>query len=236
MRKIIIQDDIFSLFPDFFRGIIVVNGLTNHPSLKRVRKLLKKAIDAQKDVNIENDERLMAWDDAHRKFGSNPNKFPPSIKSLIKRVRKNPALPYINSVVALFNLISLKYCLPCGGDDIERVQGDCLLGLADSTERFLALGSDEMEAPKEGEVIYFDGETKNVMCRRWNWRNGDATKIEVTTKRIVINIDCLPPQAPEVAIEARDELAELLIEHCDANLFTDSLHGGKRELILDEWI
>ena len=233
MRKIIIQDEIFSLFPDFFRGIIVVNGLTNHPSLKRVRKLLKKAIDAQKDVNIENDERLKAWDDAHRKFGSNPNKFPPSIKSLVKRVRKNPALPYINSAVALFNLISLKYCLPCGGDDIDRVQGNCVLGLADGTESFLALGSDKMETPKEGEVIYFDGETKNVMCRRWNWRNGDATKIEVTTQQIVINVDALPPQTPEVAVQARDELAELLKVHCDAKLFTDSLHARKRELILD---
>ena len=234
MGKIIVQDEIFSLFPDFFRGIIVVNGLTNHPSLKRVRKLLKKAIDLQKDVDIENDERLKAWDDAHRKFGSNPNKFPPSIKSLIKRVQKNPALPYINSAVALFNLISLKYCLPCGGDDIARIQGDCVLGLADGTESFLPLGSDKVETPKEREVIYFDGETKNVMCRRWNWRNGDATKIEVTTKQIVINIDSLPPQTPEVAVHARDELAELLKVHCDANLFTDSLHARKRELILDQ--
>ncbi len=233
MRKVIIQKGIFDLFPDFYRGIIIVNGLTNHPSLKRVRKLLKKAIDAQGDVDLESDERLSAWDAAHRKFGSNPNKFPPSIKSLIKRVQKNPALPYINSVVALFNLISLKYCLPCGGDDIARVSGDLVLGLAEGTETFTALGSDKVENPEKDEVVYFDGGSKNVMCRRWNWRNGDATKIEVSTQHLVINVDCLPPQTRETADQARDELAELLKQHCDAALVTDSLHGDKPEYPLE---
>ncbi len=233
MRKIIIRDEIFELFPDFYRGIIVVKGLTNHPSLKRVRKLLKKAINAQQDVNMETDERLVAWDHAHRRFGSNPNKFPPSIKSLIKRVQKNPALPYINSVVALFNLVSLKYCLPCGGDDMARVKGDFLLGLADGTETFVPLGSDEREAPEKGEVIYFDGASKNVMCRRWNWRNGDTTKIEATTKQLVINVDCLPPQTRTSAIAARDELAELLKQHLGATPITDGLSAEKRELTLD---
>lgn len=234
MKKIIIQDKIFELFPEFYRGIIVVKGLTNHPSLKRVRKLLKKAIDAQAEISVENDERLTAWDEAHRKFGSNPNKFPPSIKSLIKRVQKNPALPYINSVVALFNMISLKYCLPCGGDDVESVRGDFVLGVADGTETFQALGSDKTEPPEPGEVIYFDKETKNIMCRRWNWRNGDLTKIETSTQQIVINVDCLPPHTPKTAIQARDELADLLKQHCDARLSTDTLNAQNRVISLEE--
>jgi DNA/RNA-binding domain of Phe-tRNA-synthetase-like protein len=233
LRKIIIQDDIFELFPDFYRGIIVVKEITNHPSLKRVRKLLKKVIDSQQKVRIEEDERLKAWDAAHRKFGSNPNKFPPSIKSLMKRIQKNPALPYINSVVAMFNLISLKYCLPCGGDDVKRIQGDLVLGLADGTETFMALGMNKSETPSKGEVIYFDSYSKNVMCRRWNWRNADRTKIEVTTEHIVINIDCLPPQTPDVANTARDEMADLLKDHCTATLLTDCLHAKRREINLE---
>ena len=233
MKKIIIQDEIFDMFPDFYRGIIVVNGITNHPSLKRVKKNLKKAMDSHGNVDIKNDERLLAWDQAHQKFGSNPGKFPPSIKSLLKRIQKNPALPYINSVVALFNLISIKYCLPCGGDNMKKVEGDFILGLAKGTESFVALGSDKEESPKKGEVIYVDGHNDNVMCRRWNWRNGDITKIETSTQQILINIDCLPPQSRQVAIEARDELADLLQQHCNATLFTGELHGDSREVELD---
>jgi len=42
LRKIIIQDAVFDLFPEFCRGVIVVSDIKNHPSLKRVRKTLKK--------------------------------------------------------------------------------------------------------------------------------------------------------------------------------------------------
>lgn len=228
MRKIIIQDAIFDLYPDFYRGLIVVSDITNHPSLKRVRKMLKKTIDEKGTIDIQGDNRLLAWDQAHRDFGSDPNNYPPSIKSLIKRVQKNPALPYINSVVALFNFISLKYCLPCGGDDMKTVEGDFVLGIADGSESFIPLGSEQEESPVIGEVIYFDEMTKNVMCRRWNWRNGDRTKIEEATNNIVINIDCLPPHTPETANQARDELAQLLREHCDATLVTGALHKESR--------
>jgi DNA/RNA-binding domain of Phe-tRNA-synthetase-like protein len=232
LRKIIIQDAVFDLFPEFCRGVIVVSDIKNHPSLKRVRKTLKKTLDGQGAVNLKDDERLLSWYQAHRDFGSNPNEFPPSISSLIKRVQKNPALPYINSVVALFNYISLKYCLPCGGDDMRTVEGNFVLGLSDGTESFIPLGAELEESPVDGEVIYFDDRNKNVMCRRWNWRNGDRTKIEETTTNIVINIDCLPPHTMETAIEARDEMAELLQQHCDATLTTGLLHKDCRSLEL----
>jgi DNA/RNA-binding domain of Phe-tRNA-synthetase-like protein len=233
LKKIIVQDAIFDTFPEFYRGLVIVKDITNHPSLKRIRKLLKKAIDEQAAIDLDKDPRLQSWHDAHLAFGSRPNRYPPSIKSLLKRIKTNPALPFINSVVALFNYISIKYCLPCGGDDVDTVSGDLILGYADGSETFLPLGGEKTELSLPGEVIYFDSSTKNVMCRRWNWRNGDSTKIETTTRRIVINIDCLPPVSRETARQARDELAQLLIEHCSATLTTGEMHVGVREFHLD---
>jgi lysyl-tRNA synthetase class 2 len=229
LKKIIIEDRIFDICPDFYRGLVIVSDLTNHKSLKRVRKLLKKEIDRWASVDIAEDPRLEAWNEAHRKFGSIPEKYLPSIKSLLSRIKENPALPYINSAVALFNLISLKYCLPCGGDDLGSIEGDLVLGISDGTEKFVALGSETEESPEAGEVIYYDSATKNVMCRRWNWRNGNQTKIEPETKQIVINIDCLLPTGPETGDQARDELAELLETHCQATVTTRALHSRCRE-------
>ena len=62
-----------------------------------------------------------------------------------------------------------------------------MLGVAEGGEPFLPLGGDAEDPPLPGEVIYFDDVTRNVMCRRWNWRNGDRTKIEVESKKLVIN-------------------------------------------------
>ena len=229
MKKIIIQDALFDMFPDFRREVIIVRSLNNRPSYKRIRKLLKKEIDRRTDIDLDNEPRLLAWDQAHKKFGSKPRNYMPSIRALLKRIKSNPALPFINSVVALFNYTSLKYCLPCGGDDVAAIEGNLVLGIADGSEHFQALGSDKIENPKPGEVIYFDSQTKNVMCRRWNWRNGNHTKIEVNSQLIVINVDCLPPITSETGMQARDELATLLAEHCDAAVETATLHRSCQE-------
>ena len=230
MKKIIIRDEIFDLFPDFYRGIVLVKDIQNQKSNKRIRKLLKKEIERQVAIDESSDGRILAWEEAHRKFGSDPDLYSPSIKSLLKNMRPNQALPFINSVVALFNHISLKYVVPCGGDDLAPVQGNLVLGISDGTEKFIPLGGELEENPFPGEVIYYDDVTKNVLCRRWNWRNGDITKIEVDSKKIVINIDCLPPVTPDMGNEARDDLAELLKQHCAAEVETLYLDSTNREI------
>ena len=230
MKKIIIKDEIFDLFPDFYRGIVFVKDITNQQSNKRIRKLLKKEIDRQTDIDESKDSRILAWDEVHRKMGSDPDTHLPSIKYLIQNMRPNKSLPFINSVVALFNYISVKYILPCGGDDISQIKGNLVLGIADGTETFVPLGGEIEENPYSGEVIYYDDYNNNVMCRRWNWRNGDVTKIEIDSKKILLNIDCLPPSSPDIGNKARDELAALLTLHCDAEVETMHLNYSTREI------
>src|SRR5689334_23276380 len=116
MRKILIDPEIFALFPGFKRGVIIVSNVENALGNKRIKKPLNEMIEKRVGTNALNHEFVKAWDDAHTKFGSNPQEFPPSIKSLLKRIEKGGGFPFINSVVALFNLISIKYLLPCGGD------------------------------------------------------------------------------------------------------------------------
>jgi DNA/RNA-binding domain of Phe-tRNA-synthetase-like protein len=233
MKKIIIDPEIFEKYPDFVRGIIVVEDIENKPENEKIKELLDKEIRNKTGQNLLENEFVKAWDKVHENFGSNPNKFPPSIRSLLKRIEKGGGVPFINSVVALFNYISIKYLIPCGGDDIEKVEGNLRLGLAKGNESFIPLGSEEKEMPEAGEVIYFDDKTLNVMCRRWNWRNGDFTKITPETKKIVINIDGIRPVSQSLIEEARDELAKLLVEQCKAELKTDLLNKNKREIELD---
>jgi len=229
MKIIIIDDAIFDQFPDFKRGIIIVNDIENALGNKRIKKPLNKEIEKRAGTDYVEHEFVKAWDDTHSKFGSNPNKFPPSIKSLLKRIQKGSGFPFINSVVALFNYISIKYLIPCGGDDVNKIEGNLHLGFAKGNEIFIPLGSKGQETPEPGEVIYFDDKTLNVMCRRWNWRNGDFTKITEHTKKIVINIDGIGPVPQSLIEEARDELAKLLVEQCNAKLTTNYIDKDNRE-------
>jgi len=232
MKNIIIDEQIFETFPDFMRGIIIVTDIDNSQTSKRIEELLTSEAKSKVGKEQSNSVEVLAWDEIHRKFGSNPNKFPPSIKNLLKRIEKDFVPPYINSAVALFNYISLKYLVPCGGDDIERVEGNLHLGFATGSEHFSGLGSEEVEAPVPGEVIYYDDATQNIMCRKWNWRNGDFTKIQPSTKRIVINIDGISPVSESTITEARDQLEELLKSECKAQVSTDFLKKDKRTIEL----
>ncbi len=209
----------------------MVNDIDNTIENSWIQNRLNQEIENKTGTDFSTNEYVKEWDEVHRKFGSNPNKFPPSIKSLLKRIQKGGSLPYINPVVALFNYISIKYLIPCGGDDIEKIQGNLQLGFADGNEIFVALGSEIQENPESGEVIYFDDKTLNVMCRRWNWRNGDFTKITENTTKLVINIDGVGQISESIITEARDELAKLLIEQCGASITTGYLDKENQEII-----
>jgi lysyl-tRNA synthetase class 2 len=71
------------------------------------------------------------------------------------------------------------------------------------------------------------------MCRRWNWRNGDFSKITENTRRMIINIDGIGVIPQSIIEEARDELAKLLIEQCKAELSIGLMDGDNREIEID---
>jgi len=230
MRKIIIEKDLFERFSGFKRAVIIVSHIRNSGRNDRIEKILDEEIESiDPKTSVEN-EFVRAWDNIHRDFDSNPNKFPPSIKALLKRVEKGARPPFINSVVALFNYISIKYLIPCGGDDVEKIEGNLRLGFAKGSERFTPLGGQGTENPAPGEVIYYDDRTLDVMCRKWNWRNGEFSKIAEDSGRIVINVDGADIVPKSHIREARDELARLLGEECGAELTADVLDRERNEI------
>jgi lysyl-tRNA synthetase class 2 len=236
MRKIIVSPAVYEKFPDFVCGIVIVKDIQIAQKNKRIKKPLNKMIEQRKaeGQDLINHPYLKAWDEAHRRFGSDPEQYLTSIKSLLTRIMAGGGLPFINSVVTLFNYISIKYLIPCGGDDIKKISGNLCLDFATGDESFIGLGSTEVEHPEKGEVIYFDDQSKQIMCRRWNWRNAEFSKISDDTKEIVINIDGIESIPTSVIIEARDELAGLLQEHCAAILTTDLLTRQNQEIILPQ--
>lgn len=234
MKKIIATPAIFERFPDFVCGIVIVKDIQIIKKNKRIKKPLNKLIEQRKaeGQGLLNHPYLKAWDEAHRRFGSDPEQYLPSIKSLLTRIMAGGGLPFINSVVTLFNYISVKYLVPCGGDDIKKISGNLCLDFATGEESFIGLGSTEVEHPEMGEVIYFDDQSKQIMCRRWNWRNAEFSKISDDTKEIVINVDGIEGIPTSVIIEARDDLADLLQEHCAAITTTNLLTKQNRQISL----
>jgi len=232
MPEIRIHPKIFEEYPTFRRGIVIAGNMDNQGHDRELEDLLNHAIAqaAQQPIDLKADPRTMVWSDAHRRFGSNPNKFPPAHCALLKRVQKPGAgIPFINKVVAIMNINSIQGITPVGGDDVIRANGSLELRYADGSENFTPLGiPDNSEHPVSGEVIYLVPESNEVMCRRWNWRNGHHTRIAEDTRVIVMNIDSLGENSEGRAIETRDRVAQMLETYCQAEVTTTLLSPDNR--------
>ena len=230
--KDIVSGEIFERFPKYIRGVVIARGVNNSGENQRLLELLRKAEqDATQDKSlqdIKNHPRIAGWRQAYSDFGAKPNKFYSSIESLGRRARRGDRLPYINTLVALFNYFSLKHMVPSGGDDLDSVDGDLCLTLAKGNEPFTPFNSDVVEYPAPGEVIYID--ENKVMCRRWNWRQGDQTKLTPATSNIAINVDCLPPVSKDKARAITGELADLVREFCEGEVTYFLLDANQSEV------
>jgi DNA/RNA-binding domain of Phe-tRNA-synthetase-like protein len=215
-----VSQEVLARFPDYIRGVVVARGVNNEGEHEKLLQLLRGVEeDATKDeslLDIKNHPKIASWRQAYADFGVNPNKFYSSIESLARRARRGDQLPYINTLVALFNYFSLKHMVPSGGDDLDKVKGQLCLTLAKGDEPFTPFNSETVEYPAAGEVIYVDDD--KVMCRCWNWRQGDQTKLSPATSNVAINIDCLPPVSKEKAEAITKELAGLVEEFCGGTL------------------
>ncbi len=229
--KDIVSQEVLTKFPDYIRGVVIARGVNNSGENQRLVELLRKAEDdATQDESlqdIKNHPRIAPWRQAYSDFGTNPNKSYCSIESLGRRARRGDHVAYINTLVALFNYFSLKHMVPSGGDDLGMVDGDLCLTLAKGNEPFTPLNSDVVEYPAPGEVIYVDN--SKVMCRCWNWRQGDQTKLTPATTNVAINVDCLPPVAKGEAEAITRELADLVKEFCGGQLTYFLLDAARNE-------
>ncbi len=232
MIEVRVQDRVFAEFPAFRRGIVFASGMDNRGGSAELEALLARALEARAaaPVDLAADPRVLAWTEAHRKFGSNPNKFPPAHIALLKRVQKGGArIPFINKVVAVMNICSLDAVAPVGGDDAAG--GALELRHADGSESFTPLGEPEtVEHPFDGEVIYVVAGTAEVMCRRWNWRNGHKTRITEETRSIIMNIDGMGEGREAETVVTRDRVAELLVRFCGAAVSTGLLSPSQPSL------
>jgi DNA/RNA-binding domain of Phe-tRNA-synthetase-like protein len=230
-----IEEEVFRMFPQFCRGIVVASGTDNSRPCPELEKLLQEEQEKMRQdptIDLATHPRLVAWKEAYRQFGSNPNKFTPSIVFLAKQVKAGKTVRSISPAVDAFNLISIRHVIPCGGDDMASIEGDVTLGRAVSDETFAPIFKpEEIERPEPGEVIYVNRFTKRILCRRWNWRNADFSKMTPETKNLAINVDGMLPAIGRSELEeAAEELKQLLVKFCGGNISVHFLDAQNREM------
>jgi len=217
---------IFESFPSLAVGVVIAEGIDNQArdetAIERLREQMEAVRAAWSTETLREEPRLVVWRNAYRSFGAKPKKHRCSVENLIRMLISEQDIPSINPIVDLYNAASLEHVIPMGGDDLDRVDGDIQLTLAQGTERFIPLNGRESVHPKIGEVIYRDD--REVLCRRWNWRECDKTKMTEQSTNLCLVVEGLPPFSSEAVQRIADDLADRIRRHCGGRLNTSLIH------------
>lgn len=234
MKKFIIEDDFWELFPNAKIGIITCNGIDNTIKDENQYKDMisqgeKEALTHLPNEEFSSNEVIKVWRDAFKKFKTKKGARS-SIEALLKRVSTGKGLGTINPLVDIYNSISLKYAMPCGGEDMDKFIGDIRLTKATGDENFITLGSDKSESPYAGEIVYKDDE--GAICRCWNWRESVRTMLTEDTKNAFLCIELVDENREKDFENALKELSQLIEENLGGKSEISILHINNKEAII----
>ena len=235
MKRFIVEESFLEVFDDFRIGVIVLKGIDNHKKGEDdYRSLLDDAMMESKkfypNEDFSSNEVIRVWREAYSRFKTKKGARS-SIEALLKRVAKGNSIGTINPLVDIYNAISLKYGLPCGGEDIDKFAGDVRLTKAMGGEEFITYGSDISEPPYQGEIVYKDD--KGAICRCFNYRECVRTCLSEDTVNAFMVIETVDQKSIKRLHTAIEEMASLISTHLGGEATVYYLDKNNREIIIE---
>jgi DNA/RNA-binding domain of Phe-tRNA-synthetase-like protein len=234
MKKFVIEDEFWAIFPDAKIGAIICHNIDNTEKetgiyIDMLRQAEREATRFFGAEEFSANPVIAVWREAFKLFKTKKGARA-SIEALLKRVSNGNQLGTINPLVDIYNSISLRYGLPCGGEDMDRFEGDLRLTTAEGNEQFIPLGEEENSPPFEGEIVYKDD--KGAVCRCWNWREAMRTILTEETKNAFLCIESVDATRHSELSAALEELATLVSEHLGGEVSISIMDKEHKELII----
>ena len=186
----------------------------------KVRKIHEYTEGLKKDIilkfrqaytldDLGKDPRIEAFRRLYWLFRMDPTKIRPSSEALARRVLSGSDLPTINTVVDLNNAMSLKYLLPIGIYDADKIEGTLHVRIAKNGESITKIGG-KIEVLKDKELVISD--EKKIIGLGYASSDSDTTKVSETTKKLSILIYCAPGTLTQASEACLEELVTHLIK------------------------
>lgn len=221
-----VDERLFQIFPGLKVGVIVVR-IDNKKGFHNILDSTVKEIRENFPYERPQDHpHIRVWREGFSKVGISPSKFYSSVEALLRRVIKGGPFPKVNPLVDLYNALSLKYLVPIGGHALEPIEGDIHLCFAQGNETFVPMHGGETEIVEKGEVIYRDD--REVLTRRWVWRQCDKDKVTEETRQVFLPVDLMEGVPEEIYHKILGEFDGYFNENGNGSVVhSDLLSAGK---------
>lgn len=188
--------EIWRRFPSLVPGVLLARGITPD-SATRTRAAAFTAVASARLAAVAESElpEIRAWRRAFATMGLKPTQYRCAAESLLRRYRKEGALPRLHPLVDLCNAVSLAFAIPVAVFDVAQIRGNLEVRHADGDEAYLTF-SGQSEHPAPGEVIFAD-DSRQAHARRWTNRQSALSAVRSTTTAALIVAEALHDSAPK---------------------------------------
>jgi len=130
-----------------------LTGLTikkKHEGVEKLKSEVQKNM-----INFEHKDVLEEYHQINKKMNLDDQRYPNAVTNLISLIKQKGKLPQINTVVDIYNALSVESGIAMATHDIDKLNGKIVIRLSKEGEEFTALDG-TTEKLKCGEVIYAD--------------------------------------------------------------------------------
>ena len=145
--RVKLADALLQIEPTFKIGIIHYTKIVVSSSPQMLKGRLQLF---QEQLFFEMDEKAVTefdgikeWRALWKKFGADPNHYRPSVEALYRRIAKQNYITPMDSAVDLNNFFSIKYEIPMGIYDVDKIQGDITISIGDEETTYVGLNGRE---------------------------------------------------------------------------------------------
>lgn len=230
--NISIQEEIIQAYPQYKMGLVKIKTISQ--DWNKLQTLTKYEKSIADKAQVENDW-LAVFNDMHASERRLPSVV--ALWSIIDRFGTSASqtaslatyggLKPINYFVDAYNFISIKHGIPMGGYDLTKLPHNelKLQHAVQGGVKFQPMGlSGQFEKLKDpAEICYYSGDTP--VCRYWNHKDSEITKIVENTNEVLIMFDTLGNLA---------ELENAMTEFVDLIKQTAEIDEIKTEILSDQ--
>jgi DNA/RNA-binding domain of Phe-tRNA-synthetase-like protein len=183
-------NDIWQEFPELVPGVMFSEGIRPDVNVES-RIAVYEGIARERLAGTTESAlpEIQAWRRVFSKMGLKPTQYRCASEALLRRFRKEDALPRLHPLIDLCNAVSLAFAIPIAVIDTSRIAGGLTVRHATGDEVYETF-SGETEHPEPGEVIFADDDGR-VHARRWTNRQSGYSAVRDTTTSVLIVVEAL---------------------------------------------
>ena len=203
---------IWNDYPELAAAVCTVDGVTAGAdvaaAVSRFEALAATRLGDRRESELE---EIQAWRRAFARMGLEPTRYRCAAEALLRRFRKDGALPRIHPLVDLCNALSLAFAIPVAAFDTAELAGMLEVRYATGDETYETL-SGETERPTPGEVVFAD-DAGRAHARRWTNRQSGSSAVRAGTSSALVVAEALHETAradvERLLAEASEELGRV---------------------------